>query len=763
MKIEYTSQGASPRRYGSLLVIWSALVGGSMLWTMHQESQNTLDIADAAARANISKDIGFRRWATSHGGVYVPPTEHTPPNPYLKVPERDVVTTTGKKLTLMNPAYMLRELQTDFPGEYGNKSHITSLKLLNPKNAPDAWEAEALHAFDRGEKERREVQQIDGQPYLRMMRPLIAEAGCLKCHGFQGYKVGEIRGGLSTTVALKPYLVRERELKISLALTHGGIWLIGLAGLGFSYRRDRSQSAEREKTAKALNDSQEKFSAISAAVLDALIMVDDNSTLVYWNPAAERILGYRADEVLGKPLHQMLTPQRYQSTAIKGFNEFRSTGLGAVIGKTVEIEAVHKNGREIPIELSISALKLNDKWHAVGILRDITERKHSEEALFEAQQIFRTLVENSPDIITRYDRDCRRTYVNPTYLSVSGMQQQELLGSTPDQHSPLPASSAAVLQKLLRKVLDSGTVEEVDIKWTRQDNVDHWFNIYAYPEFDREGQVVSVMTISRDITGRKLAEEEIRELNSELEQRVTARTADLEAANKELESFAYSVSHDLRTPLRAIDGFSHILLDDYADKLDDEGKRLLGVVRDNTSRMGRLIEDILKFSRSSRVSITCSEIDMDKIAHEVMAELQPIVAGGKLQLEIEHLPPARGDSALMHQVFINLLTNAVKFSRTKETQKIRVGFTAGDDETIYYVKDNGVGFDMQYADKLFGAFQRLHSENEFEGSGIGLAIVKRIITRHGGRVWAEGRINEGATLYFALPHADCKNDKHSIE
>ncbi|MDO9053462.1 MAG: DUF3365 domain-containing protein [Gallionella sp.] len=474
------------------MAVWSVLVGGSLTWGMHRESQATLRTATAAAHANISKDMSFRKWGNSHGGVYVPPDKHTPPNPYLKVPDRDVVTTTGKALTLMNPAYMLRQIQSDFPSVYGIKSRLTSLKPLNPINAPDAWEAKVLRSFEQGAKDFLEIQQIDGQPYLRMMQPFIVERGCLKCHALQGYKLGDIRGGIGTDVLMAPYWATEREHNADLVLTYGAIWLLGLAGMGVSYRRISRLDAEREKAVNAL-----------------------------------------------------------------------------------------------------------------------------------------------------------------------------------------------------------------------------------------------------------------RELNEELETRVAERTAQLEDANKELEGFAYTVSHDLRTPLRAIDGFSHILLADYADKLDDEGRRLLNVVRDNTRQMGQLIDDILKFSRIGRVDIAYVDTDMTSLTQAVAEELRP--AEGKQQINIAALPAIRGDRAMLRQVWVNLLSNAIKFSRVNDPALIEVGGSIDGDEAIYYVKDNGAGFDMQYADKLFGVFQRLHSPSEFEGTGIGLAIVKRIITRHGGRVWAEGRVGEGATFYFALP------------
>ena len=250
---------------------------------------------------------------------------------------------------------------------------------------------------------------------------------------------------------------------------------------------------------------------------------------------------------------------------------------------------------------------------------------------------------------------------------------------------------------------------------------------------------------------RKQAEAKVHQLNAELEQRVAQRTAQLEAANKELEEFSYSMSHDMRTPLRALDGFSKILLEDHGAALDDEGKRLLMVLRDNAQRMGRLVDDILHFLSMGRSKMEPELIDVARLASEIFTEMQAAAPARRLHLEIGVLPPAWGDRIMIREVLRNLLANAVKFSAKDAEALIEINASAGEHENIYRVVDHGVGFDMRYADKLFRVFERVHPTGQYEGSGIGLAIVKRVITRHGGRVWAEGKVGEGATIYFALP------------
>ena len=376
------------------------------------------------------------------------------------------------------------------------------------------------------------------------------------------------------------------------------------------------------------------------------------------------------------------------------------------------------------------------------------QRKRAEEALLVSEERYRSLVELSPDALF-VQSDEKIVFINTAAMKLFGAHDRDDLLGKPVLNFVHPEHRDAV-RRSLRRVLDENKpIFFREQKILRLDNETVDVEIAAAP-LAFEGHPAAQIIV-HDITERKRSEEEIRRLNSELEQRVIERTAELEAANKELEAFSYSVSHDLRAPLRHIEGFVEILRSTKAPSLDEEAKRHLQTIASSAQQMGRLIDDLLSFSRTARVELRKIRVNLADTLQTVMRELQPDIQDRDIDWHIKSLPEAEGDPALLRQVLVNLVSNALKYTRKRPKARIDVGSTQADSELIVFVRDNGVGFDMRYAQKLFGVFQRLHRASDFEGTGVGLANVRRIIARHGGRTWAEGEIGKGATFYFSLP------------
>ena len=497
---------------------------------------------------------------------------------------------------------------------------------------------------------------------------------------------------------------------------------------------------ERKKTEEALRESEDKFKYVfDHSVIGKSITFPTGE--IHVNKALCDLLGYSEKELESKKWQDISHPEDIELTQ----KIMDSLIAGEKRTSRFIKRYIHKNSTVVWTDVGTAIRRDDDgkPLYFMTAIIDITERKKAEESLRLKNFVF----DDSIAANSISDVNGNITEANAAFLRIWGYKTKDEVIGKPISHFLKDNSDSDIIVDALSK---SGEWEG-DYTALKNDGSTFIAHGLATRIKDEKGKTVGYQSAVLDVTESRKAEEIIHKLNEELEQKVMQRTALLEAANKELEAFSYSVSHDLRAPLRSVHGYTKILVEEYESMLDDEGKRICGIISSSATQMGELIDDLLNFSRIGRSSLYPMLLDMKSMVISVFADVTSAEEKSGTKLKIGKLNKAFGDANLIKLVWTNLISNAIKYSSKEIVPEIRVSSHLKYDRITYSVKDNGVGFDMNYKQKLFGVFQRLHSESEFEGNGVGLAIVQRIIMKHGGKVWAEGEVGKGATFYFSLP------------
>jgi PAS domain S-box-containing protein len=492
----------------------------------------------------------------------------------------------------------------------------------------------------------------------------------------------------------------------------------------------------RKAAEKHLAQMESRYRGLLEAAPDAMVVVNQSGEIVLLNLEAEQQFGYRRDELLGQKVKNII-PEGFAERLVADDLRSAEDALAQQIGTGIELTARRKDGSEFPIEIMLSPLESAEGILVTAAIRNISVRKAAEKHLAQMEGRYRGLLEAAPDAMVVVNQSGEIVLLNVQAEQQFGYRRDELLGQQVKNIIPegfaerLVADDLRSAEDALAQQIGTG----IELTGRRKDGSEFPIEIMLSPLESAEGILVTAAI--RNITERERHERALREKNGELQ-----------IAVKELDAFSYSISHDLRAPLRAIDGYSQILFKQCGALLSGEPLKYLQRVRDNTVQMGQLIDDLLRFSRLGRQPLARQLVPIDATVELVLRDARQQIAGRSIRVSVGDLPPVWGDAALLKQVFMNLIDNAFKYTQRRGDATIEIGSHTIAGEQVFFVRDNGVGFDMQYADKLFDVFQRLHRAEDFAGTGVGLAIVQRIVQRHGGRIWAEAAVDHGATFYF---------------
>jgi len=616
------------------------------------------------------------------------------------------------------------------------------------------WEQDEEHRFTRIEGAGSLVERVTRVRQVALGRPRWEQPGLAPIDG-------DWEPHRATVFAHLPYrdllLISTTESGEARYLSVAGEPRFDEGGSFVGYRGITRDVTARVMAEQALRESEARNRAVINSLHEGVIVRDRDETVIACNASAERIFGLSAGQILGRKtllgLVQYLREDGAPADASRRRAGIESLRFGTS-ERDIVLGVVRPDGKTVWISANAEAVLLPGEKEARGAVisfRDITAQREAGIALRRSQMANRMLAQalqqstdaiwtkNLDGIVTSWNAGCERLYGFSAEEAVGRPLKELHMRYVPEREY------AAILERIR-----SGRPSQGESVRVAKDGRKVFISLVTAPLFDQGGELVGEISSSRDITELRNAQAEVEALNRELERRVAERTAELETANRELEAFSYSVSHDLRGPLRSIDGFSSLLIERGAAGLDDDSKGHLSRIRAAAQRMAMLIDDLLDLSRVTRSEMHRREVNLSELAGTILANVAAEAPGRAVKMHIAPDLKAHADAGLMRVLLENLLGNAWKFTGNRADARIEFGRAMHDGQEAFFVRDNGAGFDMTYSKRLFGAFERLHAQTEFEGTGIGLATAQRIVHRHGGRIWAEGRIDRGATFFFVI-------------
>ncbi|MBF0510129.1 MAG: response regulator [Deltaproteobacteria bacterium] len=730
------------KRFGFIIPLlfglgWTLVVGFLLGWNVKQVATQTVQLGEQEAQAFFELIAAARLWNAGHNGVYVPVTAATPPNPYLNVPDRDIVTTDGRVLTKMNPAYMTREISEIVSPNRTVRFHITSLKPIRPGNKADTWETTALKALAQDPRPQLELVSLpDGRAVFRYMAPMLVEDACLYCHAKQGCKVGDVRGGTSITISAARFLDNQRRHEANLITAYAIIWVLGLIGLviaaGSLIRKVNELDFERTQAWEQRNLFQTML--VSAPDLISLKNADLNYLSV--NPAFSRFMGREDTELVGKSDFDFWPPELAERHAQEE-REVISSGRAAV-----RDEEIPSQEERMWFQV-ITTPVFGPAGQATGVLssrRDITQRKRSEEELLKLSMA----VSQSPAAVVITDKEGRIEYINPKFTESSGYSLEETIGRNPriqksDHHPP-------EFYQALWQTIIAGEVWRGELLNKKKTGELYWEFASISAIKNKEGEITHFLAVKEDITERKKAEAELYQAKLAAEQ-----------ANQAKSEFLANMSHEIRTPLNGIIGMTELTLE---TTLTPEQRGYLNVVNLSADALLALVNDILDFSK-----IEAGKLDIESVPFQLRDALGDMVGvlaarahekGIELAYHVESGVPDGliGDPGRLQQIVLNLIGNAVKFTEEGEVVlEVKVLFLAEDRaDVLFSVRDTGIGIPQDKIEHIFSPFTQADGSTtrKYGGTGLGLTISVKLVRMMGGCIWVESQEGRGSTFCFTV-------------